>query len=65
MSRSFGLRFQSMCLIVYEQTEKELDETKEKLQERSFGSHVIRDNKQRQHYTGFPAFKRYQACLNF
>ena len=48
-----------------EQTEKDLYETMEKLQQRSFGSHVIRDDEQCQHYTGFPDFKRFEACLNF
>ena len=56
---------QTNKLTKFEQTEKELHETKEKLQQRSFGSHVIRDDEQCQHYTGFPDFYRFEACLNF
>ena len=48
-----------------EQTEKELYETKENLQKRSFGRYVIRDDEQCQRCTGFLDFKRFEACLNF
>ena len=54
---------QTKCKL--EQIEQEVYITKEKLQQKSIGSHFIRDNEQCQHYTGFPDFKRFEACLNF
>jgi hypothetical protein len=47
-------------------TQRELSNTKVKLQERTFGMDVIRDsNELCQHYTGFPDYDRLKICLTF
>ena len=48
-----------------EHVKKELEITKMKLNEKSFGRHIIEDDELCQHYTGFPDSERFRTCLNF
>lgn len=54
------LKVQLQCLT------NELTRTKQKLEERSFGTHIIKENDALcNHYTGFPNYGRIEASLEF